>query len=91
MPYLHFKSMNARMLETVRRENLPWGVAVARGVTDEPARGAVDFEGLAVALHDTGYSGYAIVEQDMFPCDPAVPLPLARRTITYLKGLGFQT
>jgi inosose dehydratase len=91
MPYLHFKSMNARMLETVRRENLPWGVAVARGVTDEPARGAVDFEGLAVALRDTGYRGYAIVEQDMFPCDPAIPLPLARRTIAYLKGLGFQT
>ncbi len=89
MPYLHLKSMNARMLETVRRENLPWGVAVARGVTDEPARGAVDFEGLARALKDTGYDGYAIVEQDMFPCDPAVPLPLARRTIAYLTTLGF--
>jgi inosose dehydratase len=91
MPYLHLKSMNAKMLETVRRENLPWGVAVARGVTDEPARGAVDFEGLAAALRDTGYEGYAIVEQDMFPCDPAVPLPLARRTIAYLQGLGFET
>ena len=91
MPYLHLKSMNGRMLETVRRENLPWGVAVARGVTDEPARGAVDFEGLAAALSDTGYDGYAIVEQDMFPCDPAVPLPLAKRTIAYLRTLGFTT
>lgn len=91
MPYLHLKSMNARMLDTVRRENLPWGVAVARGVTDEPARGAVDFEALATGLKDTGYDGYAIVEQDMFPCDPAVPLPLARRTIAYLRSLGFTT
>lgn len=91
MPYLHLKSVNAGMLETVRRERLPWGVAVARGVTDEPVRGAVDFEGLAEALKDTGYSGYAIVEQDMFPCDPAVPLPLARRTIAYLRTLGFST
>lgn len=91
MPYLHLKSMNRRMLETVRRENLPWGVAVARGVTDEPARGAVDFPALAAALRDTGYAGYAIVEQDMFPCDPAVPLPLARRTIAYLQSLGFTT
>jgi inosose dehydratase len=91
MPYLHLKSMNAAMLDTVRRENLSWGAAVARGVTEEPARGAVDFEGLAAALKDTGYRGYAIVEQDMFPCDPAVPLPLARRTIAYLRGLGFGT
>jgi inosose dehydratase len=91
MPYLHFKSMNARMLDTVRREHLPWGVAVARGVTDEPARGAVDFDAMAAALKDTGYDGFAIVEQDMFPCDPEVPLPLAKRTIAYLRTLGFTT
>ena len=91
MPYLHLKSMNRRMLETVRRENLPWGASVGRGVTDEPARGAVDFEGLAKALQETGYGGYAIVEQDMFPCDPEVPLPLAKRTIAYLRTLGFTT
>ena len=91
MPYLHLKSMNAGMLAAVRRENLPWAVAVARGVTDEPARGAVDFPGLVAALEETRYSGYAIVEQDMFPCDPAVPLPLARRTIAYLRTLGFST
>ena len=46
---------------------------------------------LAEALSDTGYDGYAIVEQDMFPCDPAVPLPLAKRTIAYLRTLGFTT
>lgn len=91
IPYLHLKSMNAGMLGTVQRENLPWGVAVARGVTDEPARGMVDFPALAAALAETGYNGYAIVEQDMFPCDPAVPLPLAKRTISYLRGLGFAT
>ena len=91
MPYLHLKSMNGRMLETVRREDLPWAAAVARGVTEEPARGAVDFEGLAAALNESSYDGYAIVEQDMFPCDPAVPLPLAKRTIAYLRTLEFTT
>lgn len=90
-PYLHFKSMNADMLETVRREGLPWAVAVARGVTDEPERGAVDFAALAAEISAAGFSGFAVVEQDMFPCDPAVPLPLAKRTIAYLRTLGFQT
>jgi len=91
MPYLHLKSMNAGMLAAVKREYLPWAVAVARGVTDEPERGAVNFEDLALALNETGYTGYAIVEQDMFPCDPTVPLPLAKRTIAYLLTLGFTT
>jgi inosose dehydratase len=91
MPYLHLKSMNASVLESVRRQNLPWGEAVRRGVTDEPQRGGIDFAALADALRQSGYSGYAVVEQDMFPCDPAVPLPLAKRTIAYLRGLGFAT
>lgn len=91
MPYLHLKSMSRPVLELVRRDNLPWGVAVARGVTDEPARGIIDFAALAQALAATGYAGFAIVEQDMFPCDPAVPLPLAKRTIAYLVSLGFST
>jgi inosose dehydratase len=91
MPYLHIKSMNSRILANVRRCNLPWGRAVEQGVTDEPALGIVDMPGLVAALRHTGYHGYAIVEQDMFPCDPAVPLPLAQRTITYLRSLGFVT
>lgn len=89
IPYIHLKSMNRGMLDTVRREDLPWAVAVERGVTDEPERGAVDFPAFAVALHETNYQGYAILEQDMFPCDPEVPLPLARRSIAYLQTLGF--
>lgn len=91
MPYVHLKSMNACVLAEQRRQNWPWGIAVRRGVTDEPARGVVDFPALAEAMAESGYAGYAIVEQDMFPCDPAVPLPLARRTIAYLTNLGFST
>jgi inosose dehydratase len=89
IPYFHIKSMNPGVLAEVRRRDLAWGRAVEMGVTDEPARGVVDMPALAAALRDSGYEGYAIVEQDMFPCDPAVPLPLARRTIGYLLSLGF--
>jgi inosose dehydratase len=28
------------------------------------------------------------VEQDLYPCDPDVPLPIARRTYQYLRDLG---
>jgi inosose dehydratase len=31
---------------------------------------------------------FAIVERDMFPCPPDVPLPIAQRTLTYLNSHG---
>jgi inosose dehydratase len=30
----------------------------------------------------------AIVEQDLYPCDPGDPLPIALRTYQYLRQLG---
>jgi inosose dehydratase len=29
-----------------------------------------------------------IVEQDLYPCDPEVPYPIAVRTRSYLNGCG---
>ena len=31
---------------------------------------------------------FMIGEQDLYPCDPDVPLPIARRTYQYLRDLG---
>ena len=31
---------------------------------------------------------FVIVEQDLYPCDPGVPLPIATRTRAYLNGCG---
>ena len=38
------------------------------------------------AVGELGRDIYAIVEQDMYPCSPDRPLPVARRTHTYLAG-----
>ena len=90
IPYLHLKSMNDRTLAGVRVGDIPWGEAVRRGVTEEPERGIVDFRALYAAIEAVGYDGYAIVEQDMFPADPEACLPIARRAIAYLTGIGFR-
>jgi hypothetical protein len=31
---------------------------------------------------------FVIVEQDLYPCDPGVPLPIATQTRAYLNGCG---
>jgi inosose dehydratase len=86
--YMHLKSVDAEMRDRVAREDIPFALAVGDGMFVEPSQGAVDFLGLRDAIAETEYSGYAIVEQDMYPTDFDRPLPIAQRTHRYLAELG---
>jgi inosose dehydratase len=88
IPYLHLKSVDSELRSRVEREGLSFAAAVAAGVFVEPSRGSVDFEALRDVIVDTGYSGYAIVEQDLYPAEFDQLLPIAKRTHEYLSGLG---
>jgi inosose dehydratase len=87
--YLHLKQADPAVLEQVEAEGLGFGEAVRRGVMCEPPKGEPDGEALLDAV-DEHLDGelFAIVEQDLYPCDPDVPLPIARRTYQYLRDLG---
>jgi inosose dehydratase len=53
----------------------------------EPPSGVPDLaEVLSAAAEKLPRSVFAIVEQDMYPCTPDRPLPIARRTYTYLAS-----
>ena len=54
----------------------------------EPAQGVVDFRGFGRVLHEIGYDGYAIVEQDIYRPSLDVPFPIAKRTREYLRNIG---
>jgi inosose dehydratase len=41
-----------------------------------------------VAAQTLGVELFAIVEQDMSPCEPERPLPIAVRTRTFLRSCG---
>ena len=87
--YLHLKQADPAVLAQVRAEGLAFGEAVRRGAMCEPPKGEPDMEALldAVDQHLEGEL-YAIVEQDLYPCDPDDPLPIAVRTYKYLRQLG---
>ncbi len=89
-PYLHIKTVDGALRDTVLAEGLPFTTAVQMGTFCEPQNGAIDFVALAQALHDLNYDGWAAVEQDLYPCAFDVPLPIARRTRAYLTSLGFE-
>jgi inosose dehydratase len=86
--HLHLKSVDPEVAERVRREQIPFARAVAAGMFVEPSKGVVDFVALRDALEQTGYDGFAIAEQDMYPTSFDRPLPIARRTFAYFQELG---
>jgi inosose dehydratase len=87
--YLHLKQADPAVAEQVMAEDLWFAEAVRRGVMCEPPKGQPDMEALldAVDRHLDGEL-FAIVEQDLYPCHPDDPLPIAARTCQYLRQLG---
>lgn len=86
---IHLKSVNPEVARRVTENRVPWSEAVAEGVFVDPERGAVDFAALLKAIETTGFDGWAIVEQDMYPAPADKPLPIARATAAYLRSLGY--
>ena len=90
--YLHIKQVDPEVIEQVRAEDLDFGQAVRRGVMVEPPLGVPAVEPILDALDryvDRGL--FMIGEQDLYPCEPDVPLPIAKRTHEYLRKVGVGT
>lgn len=86
--YVHLKQVDPTILEKVRTDGLGFGEAVKMGVMCEPPHGVPAMPPILEALAALDVELFAIVEQDMYPCPPDQPLPVARRTHTYLTGCG---
>ncbi|MEE2708596.1 MAG: sugar phosphate isomerase/epimerase [Gemmatimonadota bacterium] len=88
IPYLHIKSVDPEMRRKVENENIPFATAVSMDMFCEPSVGVVDFQAFRDLLTELDFDGFAIVEQDMYPAAFDRPLPIAKRTLEYLKGIG---
>ena len=87
--YVHLKQVDPKVLDEVKAEGLTFGQAVPRGICPEPPGGIPSFEALLEALRPLGPDLFTVVEQDLYPCAPDVPLPIAKRTRAYLRRCGF--
>lgn len=86
--YVHLKQVDPVVLATVQEEGLGFDQAVKRGVMCEPPLGIPELAPVLDALAGLDADLFAIVEQDMYPCPPDVPLPIAERTLSYLRSHG---
>jgi inosose dehydratase len=87
--YLHVKQVDPEVIKQVRAENLDFGQAVRLGVMVEPPLGVPAVEPVLDALDQyVDRDLFMIGEQDLYPCAPEVPLPIATRTRSYLQECG---
>lgn len=88
IPYYHFKNVDPIILERIRRENIDFITGFQSGVMCELDKGLIDFSEVRDFLASRGFDGYAVYEQDMYPCPPDKPFPIAKRNREALRRLG---
>jgi inosose dehydratase len=86
--YVHLKQVDRAIRQRVRDERLGFAPAVRLGAMVEPPLGEPDMPSLLAALGALDRELFCIVEQDMYPCAPDVPLPIATRTRQYFARCG---
>jgi inosose dehydratase len=86
--YVHLKQASPEVIAEVEKENLSFAEAVRRGAMVEPPAGIPAMPPVLAALGELDRELFAIVEQDLYPCEPDVPLPIATRTREYFNQCG---
>ncbi|WP_238173603.1 TIM barrel protein [Kribbella speibonae] len=86
--YVHLKSVDPAVRARALAENLPLSEAVQLGVMCEPPYGEPDMPPLLAALGELDRDIFCVIEQDLYPVEPHIPLPIGARTAGYYVGCG---
>ncbi|MGN1030447.1 MAG: sugar phosphate isomerase/epimerase family protein, partial [Butyricicoccaceae bacterium] len=90
IPYIHLKDCDLAVKAEMDKNHWSFAKAVTEDIMVEPGKGSIDFAELYKALVETGYDGWCVVEQDLFPVKSFdVPLPIAKRGRENLAKAGF--
>lgn len=90
IPYIHIKDCDLRIKAAMDEHGWSFAKAVTKDIMVEPGKGSIDFSAFHAALVATGYDGWVVVEQDLFPVKTFdLPLEIATRTRAYLASVGF--
>jgi inosose dehydratase len=85
--YIHLKDCHPHIAQRARTEQWDYFAALRHGVFCELGKGGVDFKSVLRWLKQQGYTGYALVEQDVLP-GMGEPKESARRNREYLRAVG---
>ncbi len=88
MTYVHLKLVDPVVRERVRAEKLSLAEAVPLGIMVEPPYGEPDLPSLLDALAALDRDIFAVIEQDLYPVAPHIPLAIQARAAGYFTALG---
>lgn len=89
--HIHLKDVRNDLAHEIRSGTLDYSQAVRRGLYVPLGEGDVDIEALVRCVHEAGYRGWYVIEQDtaLTPGDTAaVPSRDTARSLRYLAELG---
>jgi len=86
--YVHLKQVDPVVRDRVLAEKLPLSEAVKQGAMVEPPYGEPAMPPLLDALAKLDRDVFCVIEQDLYPVEPDVPLPIAARTAGYFAACG---
>lgn len=84
--YVHLKQINPEIVARVLDEDISFPEAVRMGAMIEPPLGLPEMGPVLDALSALDRDISGIIEHDLYPCAPDVPLPIAKRTKAYLSS-----
>jgi inosose dehydratase len=85
--HVHFKDHCPEVAARARANNWNYFRAVQAGIFCELGQGDVDFPAVIDMLHQAGYYGWGVVEQDVLP-GMGTPKDSAARNRAYLRKIG---
>jgi inosose dehydratase len=86
--YVHLKSVDPAVRARALAEKLPLSEAVKLGAMCEPPYGEPDMPPLLGVLGELDRDIFCVIEQDLYPVEPHIPLPIGARTAGYYAGCG---
>jgi inosose dehydratase len=89
--YLHLKQVNPLVVAHVLDKDLSFPEAVRMGAMIEPPLGVPEMPPLLEAVAGLDRDIEGIIEHDLYPCTPDLPLPIATRTKAYLSSCSGAT
>jgi inosose dehydratase len=86
--YVHLKSVDPVVRARALAEKMPLSESVKLGIMCEPPYGEPDMPPLLDALGRLDREIYTVIEQDLYPVEPHIPLLIGARTAGYYVGCG---
>ena len=83
--YIHFKDIQAPVLENVVKDGIDFYTAIGQGVFCPLGQGCVDFDAVRESLESIGYQGWITVEQDVDPTKDNSALENARESREFIE------